>query len=158
MNWGIDVLCKKLWGKTPFLMSKFNLELFKTLILNFACIHSKRRKLGMFILFQKCQFIYRNKVISPPIRQFPSFSIFGHVTIFKRQGSRKPQDLLLEKSSTCSRSPSGKYSQLCIICSEHIFDPGLKVARAYLFARWLCFWIAFFGRNSLTDFYDFWHP
>ena len=79
---------KKLWGKTSFLMPKFNLELFKTLILNFAYIHSKRRKLGMFILFQKCQFIYRNKEISPPIRQFPSFSIFGHVTchvtIFKR--------------------------------------------------------------------------
>ena len=30
-------------------MPKFNLELFKTLILNFAYIHSKRRKLGMFI-------------------------------------------------------------------------------------------------------------
>ena len=33
-------------------MPKFNLELFKTLILNFAYIHSKRRKLDMFILFQ----------------------------------------------------------------------------------------------------------
>ena len=75
---------KKLWGKTSFLMPKFNLELFKTLILNFAYIHSKRRKLGMFILFQKCQFIYRNKVIPPPIRQFSSFSIFGHVTIINR--------------------------------------------------------------------------
>ena len=61
-------------------MPKFNLELFKTLILNFAYIHSKRRKLGMFILFRKCQFVYPNKVNSPPIRQFPSFSIFGHVT------------------------------------------------------------------------------
>ena len=28
-------------------------ELFKTLILNFLYIHSKRRKLGMFILFQE---------------------------------------------------------------------------------------------------------
>ena len=36
-------------------MPKFNLELFKTLILNFAYIHSKRRKLGMFTLFQKYQ-------------------------------------------------------------------------------------------------------
>ena len=52
-------------------MPKFNLELFKTLILNFAYIHSKRRKLGMFILFQKCKFVYRNKVISPPILQLP---------------------------------------------------------------------------------------
>ena len=54
-------------------MSKFNLELFKTLILNFAYIHSKRRKLGMFVLFQKYQFVYPDKVNSPPIRQFPSF-------------------------------------------------------------------------------------
>ena len=54
------------------------------LILNFAYIHSKRRKLGMFILCQKYQFVYRNKVNWPPIRQFPSFSIFGHVTIIKR--------------------------------------------------------------------------
>ena len=40
-------------------MPKFNLELFKTLILNFAYIHSKRRKLGMFTLFQKYQFLKR---------------------------------------------------------------------------------------------------
>ena len=32
------------------------------------------------------------------------------------------------------------------------------MARTYLHARWLCFWIAFFGKNGLTDFYDFWHP
>ena len=38
-------------------MPKFNLELFKTLILNYAYIHSKHRKLGMFILFQKYQFL-----------------------------------------------------------------------------------------------------
>ena len=42
-------------------MPKFNLELFKILILNFAYIYSKRRKLGMFILYQKHQFIYPNK-------------------------------------------------------------------------------------------------
>ena len=65
-------------------MPRLNLELLKSLILNFACIHSKRRKLGMFILFQKYRFVYRNEVDSPPIRQFPSFSIFGHVTIIKR--------------------------------------------------------------------------
>ena len=34
-------------------MPKFNLELFKTLILNFAYIYSKRRKLSMFILFKE---------------------------------------------------------------------------------------------------------
>ena len=31
----------------------------------------------------------------------------------------------------------------------------VKVARTYSLARWLCFLIAFFGRNDLTDFYDF---
>ena len=36
-------------------MPKFNLESFKILILNFVYIHSKRRKLGVFILFLKCQ-------------------------------------------------------------------------------------------------------
>ena len=60
-------------------MPKFNLELSKNLILNFAYIHSKHSKLGMFIFFQKNQFVYRNNVNSPPIRQFPSFSISGHV-------------------------------------------------------------------------------
>ena len=39
-------------------MPKFNLELFKTLIFNFAYVLSKRRKLDMFILFQKRQFVY----------------------------------------------------------------------------------------------------
>ena len=33
-----------------------------------------------------------------------------------------------------------------------------KVARTYLYVRWLCFRIAFFGRSGITDFYDFWHP
>ena len=33
-----------------------------------------------------------------------------------------------------------------------------KVAQTYLYARWLCFLITFFGRNDLTDFHDFWHP
>ena len=79
-------------------MLKFYLEFFKTLILNFAYIHSKLRKLGMFILFQKYRFVYRNEVNSPSIRQFPLCSIFGHVTchvtIIERLGTRKPQDLL----------------------------------------------------------------
>ena len=48
---------KKLWGKTLFKMPKFKLELFKTLILNDAYIHSKHWKLGMFTLFQKYQFL-----------------------------------------------------------------------------------------------------
>ena len=45
--------------------------------MNFAYIHSRRRKLGMLILFQKCQLVYPNKVNSSPIRQFPPFSIFS---------------------------------------------------------------------------------
>ena len=61
-------------------MLNFHLEIFKTLMLNFAYIYSKSRKLVMFILFQRWQFVYPNKSISPPIRQFASFSIFGHLT------------------------------------------------------------------------------
>ena len=41
-------------------MSEFNLELFKTLILNYAYIHSKRREKGMFTLYH--QVIYPDKV------------------------------------------------------------------------------------------------
>ena len=57
-----------LWEKTSFKMPKFNLELFKNWTLNFAYIHSKRRKKDMFTFYQKRQFIYPNKVIinSPP--------------------------------------------------------------------------------------------
>ena len=96
-------------------MPKYNRELLKTLILNFLYIHSKRRKLGMFILFQKCQLVYPNKVNSPPIRQFSPFSIFGlvtsHVTIIKRWRTRKPQDILFGKNLFGSRSPSERYCQ-----------------------------------------------
>ena len=42
-------------------------------------------------------------------------------------------------------------------CQSYLYVT-VKVARTYLLARWLCFLIAFFGRNDLTDFYDFWHP
>ena len=65
-------------------MPKFNVELFKTLILNFWYIHSKLRKIGMFIHFQKCKFVCPNKVNLPPISQFSSFFIFCHVTIITR--------------------------------------------------------------------------
>ena len=60
-------------------MPKFNLELFKTYILNFEYIYSKLRKLGMFILFQKYQFVFRNKVNSP---------IFFIFTFWSRDMSR----------------------------------------------------------------------
>ena len=62
--------------ENTILNAQFNPELLKTLVLNFLYIHSKRRKLDMFILFQKCEFFYPNKVNTPPIRQFPSFQIF----------------------------------------------------------------------------------
>ena len=57
----MTVHCNSMKKKMP----TFNLELFKKLILNFAYIDSKRRKLGMFILYQKHQFIYPNKGKSP---------------------------------------------------------------------------------------------
>ena len=53
-TFGTTVHCtsiKKYEGKHHFI-SKFNFELFKTLIWSFAYIHSKRRKLGIFILFR----------------------------------------------------------------------------------------------------------
>ena len=70
-------------------MPQINLELLKSLILNFAYIHSKRRKLGKLIHFQKCRFVYPNKVNSPPIGRFRTFSIVGHVTIIKRKGTSR---------------------------------------------------------------------
>ena len=57
-------------------MSKFNLQLLKTWIFNFAHVHSKGRKLGMFILFQS---------------KFPTN---WPISIFKRSDTRTPQDLL----------------------------------------------------------------
>ena len=50
-------------------MPKYNLELLKILILNFAYLRSKRKEKCMFTLYQKLQFIL------PLIRQF--LSIFG---------------------------------------------------------------------------------
>ena len=58
-------------------MPKFNLELFKTVILNFAYIHSKRRKLGMFIFLQKYQFVYRNEVNCQQFANFLHFQFWS---------------------------------------------------------------------------------
>ena len=58
-------------------MPKVNLELFKFLVLNFAYFHSKRRKLGMFILFQKCQFVCPNKVIRHQFANFLHFQFWS---------------------------------------------------------------------------------
>ena len=62
-------------------------------------------------------------------------------------------------------SNSGKMKQTPITSSsaerfpKQMLKQGpFKVARTYLTARRLCSWIAFFDRNDLTDFHDFWHP
>ena len=116
--------------KHYFKKPKFNLELFKTLILNFAYIHSKRRKIDMFILFQKCQFVCPNKINSPPIRQFSSVSIFGHVTIIKRQGTRKPQDLLFVLGLLARDTANHLYAQN--IPLTHAINPCYSVFRSAL--------------------------
>ena len=61
-------------------MPEFNLQLFKTLNPNFAYIHSKRKKLGMFILYQKHQFVYPSTskfVTNGPISFFFNFSFMS---------------------------------------------------------------------------------
>ena len=71
-------------------MPKVNLQLFETLIFNFAYIHSKRRKLAMFILFQKCNWFIETKKFRHQFANFLHFQFL--VTIIKRKGTRKPQD------------------------------------------------------------------
>ena len=83
-----------------------NKKLFKTLFLNFTYIYSKCKKVRYVYPLSE-QSIY----LSNPMRQLPSFSIFGHVTIIKRQGTRGPQDLLLGKNSFFSLYPSERYCQ-----------------------------------------------
>ena len=52
-------ICKKLLGQTSFQEPKFSFELFKTLILNFACIRSKSRKLlSVLILYQNTPILF----------------------------------------------------------------------------------------------------
>ena len=96
---------RKIMRKTSLLMSKFNLQLLKTWILNFAHVHSKGRKLGMFILFQS---------------KFPTNS---SISIFKRSDSRTPQDLLLGKNCFVLGLLARDIANHSF---EHTFDPGLK--------------------------------
>ena len=65
---------------------------------------------------------YPKKVNFPSIQQFPSFSIFGHMTWFRQ---KKTSIFTFGEKTFCSRSPSERYCQ-SFICSEHTFDPGLK--------------------------------
>ena len=129
-------------------MPKYNRELLKTLILNFLYIHSKRRKLGMCILFQKCQLVYPNKVNSPPIRQFPTFLIFGHVTshvtIIKRWGTTKSQDILFGKNLFGSRSLSERY------CQSFVQNTPLTKASNTLRMPSYIFWTQIERKRSLA--------
>ena len=65
-------------------------------------IHSKRRKLGTFILFQKCQFAYPFKQSKFATNSQISF-IFN---LIKREGARKRT---FGENSFYSGSPSEKY-------------------------------------------------
>ena len=102
-------------------MPKFNLKLSKTLISNFAYVYSERRKLVIFIFFQKFQF-------GIPISKFatnsPISPIFGHVTIVK---------LSFCFVCVCVNGGGGEGGDsFCsslvgsLICSVHTFYPGLK--------------------------------
>ena len=72
---------KKKLSKNIILMPKFNLELLRTFIKNFWCIHSKRRKKYLRTRYLKRQFIYPNKVKSLQFCYLCSFSI-SHDHVF----------------------------------------------------------------------------
>ena len=106
---------RKIMRKTSFLMSQFKLQLLKTWILNFAHVHSKGRKLGMFILFQS-----KFPTNSPISHRFPTN---WPISIFKRLDTRTPQDLLLGKNYFVLGLLARDISNHSF---EHTFDPGLK--------------------------------
>ena len=90
---GMTVHCtsrKNYERKHRFKWANLILNCLKTLILNFAYIHSKRRKLCMFILFQKFQFVYPNKENAPISFIFNFWYVMG-------------------KNSFCYRSPGARY-------------------------------------------------
>ena len=70
---------KNYYEGTSFKMPKFNLKLFKTLIQTSRMFipNVESKVVLSFIRNANC---LSKEVNSPPIRQFPSFSIFGHVT------------------------------------------------------------------------------
>ena len=116
--------------------------------------HSKRGKLGMFIVFQKCHFVYPNKVNSPPIRQFLSFSIFGHVTCHVTIFKRSAQENLKIYSREKIYFVLGLLARDVYIANrsfEHTFDPGLKTLK----------WMIDFEFRSLfrlTSGWNVWRP
>ena len=60
-------------------MPKFNFELLRTFILNFCCIHSKRRKKYICTRYLKRQLIFANKVNLLLIRYFIQEDIVGRL-------------------------------------------------------------------------------
>ena len=94
-------------------MPRFNLELFKPLILNFAYIHSKRRKLGMLkILFQKCQICLSK--LSKFATNSPNSFIFN---FWSREMSRDHNETLRHKKT--SRFTFGeKFILFCLLAID----------------------------------------
>ena len=94
-------------------MPRFNLELFKPLILNFAYIHSKRRKLGMLkILFQKCQICLSK--LSKFATNSPNSFIFN---FWLREMSRDHNETLRHKKT--SRFTFGeKFILFCLLAID----------------------------------------
>ena len=127
--------------------------LFKTLILNFAYIHSKRRKLGMFILFQKCQFVSKqsNFATNSPISFIFNFWSLDHNLTFRHTNTSR---FTLGKVQFVPGLLAGNIANYAYAQSTSLTQASRWPEPIF----WLCFWIAFFGRNDLTDFYDFWHP
>ena len=60
-------------------MPKFNFELLRTFILNFCCIHFKRRKKYICTRYLKRQLIFANKVNLLLIRYFIQEDIVGRL-------------------------------------------------------------------------------
>ena len=66
---------KKIMRENIILNALSNLELFKTLILNFAYIHSKRKKLCMFTFFSEMP-ICLSKQSKFPMNHFANYLHF----------------------------------------------------------------------------------
>ena len=94
-------------------MPRFNLELFKPLILNFEYIHSKRRKLGMFkILFRKCQICLSK--LSKFATNSPNSFIFN---FWLRDMSRDHNETLTHKK-TWRFTFGGKFILFCLLAID----------------------------------------
>lgn len=83
----------------------------------------------MFVLYQKCQFIYPKKVNSLPIRQFPFFQIFGHVACHMSLIHvivNAQEDLEINLWGKIHLVLGSKRYCQSVIFSQHTSDPGLK--------------------------------